>query len=85
LFTNRAELDFKRPGKQSDNALAEAINARFRQERLNQHHILSMEDARAKISASQYECNTERPHSALDYHLPIQSEPVSTDNDAVAA
>jgi putative transposase len=64
------ELDFSRPGKPSDNAFIEAFNSRFRQECLNQHWFLSLEDAQEKIEAWRIEYNSERPHSALDYQTP---------------
>ena len=84
-YWNKVELDFNRLGKPSDNALVEALNSRFRQECLNQHWFMSLEDAEAKVSSWQQEYNTERPHSALGYRSPIQSEPDLTNEDAVAA
>jgi hypothetical protein len=62
-YWNKVELDFSRLGKPSDHALVEAFNSRFRQECLNQHWFMSLEDARAKLVAWQEEYNTERPHS----------------------
>lgn len=69
-YWNHGELDFSRPGKPSDNAFIEAFNSRFRQECLNQHWFLSLDDARNKIEAWRKEYNSERPHSALDYQTP---------------
>jgi len=84
-YWNHVELDFSRPGKPSDNALVEAFNSRFRQECLNQHWFLSLEDARKKIGMWQNEYNTERPHSALGYKAPRESR-INTGNEkAVAA
>jgi putative transposase len=71
-YWNKVELDFSRPGRPSDNALVESFNSRFRQECLNLHWFLSMEDAREKIQAWQMEYNTDRPHSALGYRPPVQ-------------
>jgi putative transposase len=34
-YLNKAELDFSRPGKPTDNAFIEAFNSRLRQECLN--------------------------------------------------
>ncbi len=83
-YWNHVELDFSRPGKPSDNALIEAFNSRFRQECLNQHWFLSLEDARTKIEAWRRSYNSERPHSALDYRTPeefideiVRSEPTA--------
>ena len=84
-YWNHVELDFSRPGKPSDNALVEAFNSRLRQECLNQHWFMSLEDARSKLSAWRKEYNTERPHSALGYRSPVQSESTSVNGNAVAA
>lgn len=69
-YWNNVQLDFSRPGKPSDNAFIEAFNSRFRQECLNEHWFLSLEDARTKIEAWRRSYNTERPHSALEYRTP---------------
>ena len=84
-YWNHVELDFSRPGKPSDNALVEAFNSRLRQECLNQHWFMSLEDARSKLSAWRKEYNTERPHSALGYRSPLQSESNSVNENAAAA
>ena len=44
-------LDFSRPGKPTDNAFVESFNGRLREECLNVHWFLSLDDARAKIEA----------------------------------
>jgi putative transposase len=84
-YWNKVELDFSRPGRPSDNALVEAFNSRFRQECLNQHWFLSLNDARMKLSAWQHEYNTERPHSALGYLSPSESESKQINQEASAA
>jgi len=84
-YWNHVELDYSRPGKPSDNALVEAFNSRFRQECLNQHWFLTLEDARAKVSAWRNEYNTERPHSALGYRTPLEGRVKNTNVKAVAA
>lgn len=84
-YWNHVELDFSRPGKPSDNALVEAFNSRFRQECLNQHWFLSLEDARTKLSSWQIEYNTERPHSSLGYHTPCEGRSNSPNAEATAA
>ncbi len=84
-YWNNVELDFSRPGKPSDNALVEAFNSRFRQECLNQHWFMSLEDARCKLAAWQHEYNTERPHSSLGYRSPIEGESKPTNEEAIAA
>ena len=45
------ELDFSRPGKPTDNAMVESFNGRLRQECLNEHWFMSLQDARHKIEA----------------------------------
>lgn len=44
-------LDFSRPGKPTDNGFIESLNGRLRDERLDAHWFLSLDDARAKIEA----------------------------------
>jgi putative transposase len=83
-YWNHVELDFSRPGTPSDNALVEAFNSRFRQECLNQHWFLSMEDAETKLSAWQKEYNTDRPHSALGYRTPQEFKPDEHSSEAIA-
>ena len=79
------ELDFSRPGKPADNALVEALNSRPRQDCLNQHWFLSLEDARAKLAAWQEEDNTQRPHSALRYSTPSERRANKVIAEATAA
>jgi len=79
------QLDFSRPGKPTDNAPVEAFNSRFRQEYLNQHWFLSLEDAQQRIEAWRQEYNVDRPHSALDYRSPAEfAENVQPMETAVA-
>ena len=44
-YWNDVKLDFSRPGKPTDNALIESFNGKFREECLNQHWFLSLDDA----------------------------------------
>ena len=69
-YIKGVELEYSRRGKPTDNAFIEAFNSRFRQECLNEHWFLSIEDAYRKIDAWKNEYNSERPHSALDYRTP---------------
>jgi putative transposase len=66
-YWNHVELDFSRPGKPTDNALIEAFNSRFRQECLNEHWFMSLNDAEEKIEAWRQDYNHNRPHSALNF------------------
>ena len=52
-------------GKPTDNAYVESFNARFRQECLNEHWFLRLEDACEKVEEWRRDYNENRPHSAL--------------------
>lgn len=84
-YWNHVELDFSRPGRPSDNVLEEAFNSRFRQECLNQHWFLSLEDAKEKLSAWRNEYNTQRPHSSLGYRTPLEGRIKTSNVETVAA
>jgi putative transposase len=60
------KLAFIRPGKPIENAFIESFNGRFRDECLNEHWFIGVEDARRRIEAWRCEYNTERPHSSID-------------------
>ena len=66
------ELDFSPRGTPTDNALVESFNGRLRQECLNEHWFLSLEDARSKIAAWRHFYNEDRPHSALAWKTPAE-------------
>ncbi len=65
-------LDFSRPGTPTDNAYIESFNGKLRDECLNTHWFLSMDDARNKIEAWREDYNRERPHSSLGYMTPSE-------------
>ncbi len=79
-FTSRAledwayrrgvQLDFIRPGKPQENAFIESFNGRLRDECLNVHQFLSLDDARRKIETWRRDYNEERPHSSLGQLTP---------------
>jgi len=69
-YSNKVTLDFSRPGKPTDNAYIESFNSRFRQECLNQHWFLSLEDAKIKLEAWRREYNSQHPHNALGNMTP---------------
>ena len=48
-YENKVVLDFSRPGRPKDNAYIESFNGSFRDECLNTHWFLSLDDARGKI------------------------------------
>jgi putative transposase len=69
-YLHGVTLDFSRPGKPTDNAFVESFNGRLREECLNAHWFLSLEDARGKIEAWRTFYNESRPHSALGDRTP---------------
>jgi putative transposase len=66
------KLDFSRLGKPTDNAIIESFNGRLRQEYLNEHWFLSMEDAQQTVDWWRLDYNTVRPHSALGNLTPCE-------------
>ena len=75
-YEHGVELDFSRPGKPTDNAKVESFNGRFREECLNAHWFLSLEDAKGKIEAWRRYYNEDRPHSAHGWMRPAVSRAV---------
>jgi putative transposase len=79
-FTSRAllawaarlgiELVWIEPGKPIQNAYAGSFNARLRDEYLNQHHFLSLGDARGLIELWRQDYNELRPHTSLGGETP---------------
>ena len=63
-------LDFSRPGKPTGNLFAESFNGHFRDECLDTHWFLSLEDARTKIEAWRRDYDASGPHSALGHLTP---------------
>ncbi len=64
-------LDFSRPGKPTDNAFIESFNGKFRQECLNAHWFMSLDDARLKMEEWREDYNNVRPHSAIGNKPPV--------------
>jgi putative transposase len=60
-YLNGVEIDFSRPGKPTDNAFIEALNARVRVECHNASWFLSMADARDRIEEWRCQYNDDRP------------------------
>jgi putative transposase len=71
-YERGVEIDFSRPGKPTDNAKVESFNGRLRQECLNEHWFLSLDDAKTKIEAWRQHYNEMRPHSALQWATPAE-------------
>ena len=64
------KLHFIRPGKPVENAYVESFNGKLRNECLNQHWFLDLDDARRIIEAWRIDFNEVRPHSSLDGMTP---------------
>jgi len=71
-YERGVQLHFIRPGKPVGNAFIESFNGKFRDECLNEHWFLDLDDARTKIEAWRIDYNEVRPHSALGNHTPTE-------------
>lgn len=71
-YENKVTMDYSRPGKPTDNPFVESFNGSFRDECLNAHWFLSLEDAANKIEAWRIEYNHFRPHSSLNDMTPAE-------------
>jgi len=71
-YDNQVTMDYSRPGKPTDNPFVESFNGSFRDECLNAHWFLSLEDAADKIGRWRTEYNHYRPHSSLDDMTPAE-------------
>lgn len=69
---NHVWQQFIEPGKPIQNAFIESFNSRLREECLNQHVFLSLDDARQKIETWRQDYNEVRPHSSLGNLTPIE-------------
>jgi putative transposase len=69
-YRRGVQLDFIRPGKPVENAFIESFNGRLRDECLNIHQFLSLDDARTIIEAWRADYNQRRPHSSLGHLTP---------------
>lgn len=65
-------MDFSRPGKPTDNPFIESFNGSLRDECLNIHWFLSLEDAQDKLDNWRREYNHERTYSSLNDMTPAE-------------
>jgi putative transposase len=65
-------IDFIRPGRPVENGFCESFNGRLRDECLNQHWFLSLDEARASLERWRREYNEARPHSSLGNLTPTE-------------
>lgn len=66
----RVQLHFIQPGKPTQNANAESLNGRIRDELLNLYSFTNIFEAREIAEAWRADYNENRPHSALGYQTP---------------
>jgi putative transposase len=69
-YTNGVKLRFIQPGKPTQNAYIESFNGKFRDECLNEHLFVSLDDAREKIENWRLDYNANRPHRSLKQLTP---------------
>ncbi len=83
-YDNQVRLQFIEPGKPIQNAFIESFNSRLREECLNEHVFVSLDDARSKIEQWRIEYNRERPHSSLGYLTPEEFAAKNQGSSAIA-
>ncbi|WBX91909.1 IS3 family transposase [Pseudoxanthomonas mexicana] len=64
-YDHGVTMDYSRPGKPTDNPFIESFNGSFRDECLNTHWFLSLDDARQKIESWRVDYNHFRTHSSI--------------------
>jgi putative transposase len=69
-YQNKVTLHFIEPGRPMQNGYIESFHGKFREECLNQHWFLTLDDARETIEDWRIDYNQVRPHSALGYLTP---------------
>ena len=71
-YEHGVTMDLSRPGKPTDNPFIESFNGSLRDECLNIHWFLSLEDAQDKLDNWRREYNHERTHSSLNDMTPAE-------------
>jgi len=71
-YARKIHLDFINPGNPIENSFIESFNGKLRDECLNEHWFISLEDAREIIESWREEYNNTRPHSSLNNLAPTQ-------------
>lgn len=69
-YANGVKLNFIQPGKPTQNCYIESFNGKFRDECLNEHVFVNLQDAQQKIEAWRLDYNTNRPHRSLKQMTP---------------
>lgn len=71
-YARGVKIDFIQPGKPIQNCFIESFNGTFRDDCLNLHWFLSLEDARQTIETWRKKYNEVRPHSSLGWLTPTE-------------
>jgi putative transposase len=71
-YQNGIVLKLIQPGKPTQNAYIESFNGKLRDECLNEHWFMSLENARQIIGNWRRDYNEQRPHSSLGYMTPSE-------------
>lgn len=71
-YQNKVQLKFIEPGKPVQNAYIESFNGKFRDECLNQHWFLNLDEAKKEIENWRIDYNEHRPHRSLNMKTPNQ-------------
>jgi putative transposase len=69
-YANKVTLHFITPGRPMENGYIESFHGKFREECLNEHWFLTLDDARETIEDWRMDYNQVRPHSSLGYLTP---------------
>ena len=69
-YENKVALHFITPGRPTENGYIESFHGKFREECLNEHWFLTLDDARETIENWRIDYNRVRPHSSLGYLTP---------------
>ena len=71
-YEHRVKLEFIEPGKPVQNAYVESFNGTCRNECLNEHWFISLDEARSLIEDWRIDYNQNRPHSSLGFQTPAE-------------
>ena len=69
-YEHKVRLHFITPGRPTENGYIESFHGKFREECLNEHWFLTLDDARETIENWRIDYNQVRPHSSLGYLTP---------------
>jgi putative transposase len=69
-YQHQVKLHFITPGRPMENGYIESFHGKFREECLNEHWFLTLDDARETIEDWRLDYNQVRPHSSLGYRTP---------------